>query len=355
MADDPNVFLGMTIGNRYRIQQLVGRGYFSFVFKAFDQQDRVPVAVKVLKLGQAGSTEAVLEFDTEGRLLQALQGKSNIVDLRSSGTTAVPISVRGTSTVLNVRFHAMELADLALVDLLAYRDQVSWLDKLIVYRDVVAGLHQMHTSHVAHRDLKSDNVLLFMVGNRRVAAKVSDLGRSRDLHSDARLDQSQYERGRGDRLHAPPEHLLGLGRSSEEDFKYADFYLVGSVLCEIISGQQMNSLVPPSVATAQAFLAAQPADREAMFGTWTSRAVMDYSSAIALICGEVPAAIRHQVVELLTQLCHPVPNMRATRQRREQNLPAWGLEWVLRRVDIIIRRLKAAASELSKVVAQTGP
>ena len=354
MADDPTVFLGMTIDNRYRIQHLVGHGYFSFVFKAFDQQDQVPVAVKVLKLGHASSTEAVLEFDTEGRLLQSLRGKSNIVDLRSSGMSAVPVSVQGTSTVLNVRFHAMELADLALVDLLAYRDQVGWPHRLSIFRDVVSGLHQMHTSLIAHRDLKAGNVLLFMVGNRRVAAKVSDLGRSRDLHDSARLDPSAYEWGRGDRYHAPPEHLLGLGRSSEDDFKYADFYLVGSVLCEVISGQQMNSLVPSNSATTQAFLAALPAEREAMFGTWASRAVMDYSNAISLISADIPAVIRHQVVALLTQLCHPVPKMRATRQRREQNLPAWGLEWVLRRVDIIMRRLRADGSAPSRVALQTG-
>lgn len=354
MADDPAVFVGLTIGNRYRIEELVGHGYFSFVFKAFDQQDQVPVAVKVLRLGHASSTEAVLEFDTEGRLLRSLRGKSNIVDLRSSGTSALPVSIQGASAVVSVRFHAMELADLALGDLLAYRDQVSWPDKLSVYRDVVSGLHQMHTSRVAHRDLKADNVLLFMVGNRRVAAKVSDLGRSRDLHDGARLDPSAYEWGRGDRFHAPPEHFLGLGRSSEDDFKYADLYLVGSVLCEIVSGQQMNSLVPSSGAASQAFLAALPAEREAMFGTWTSRAVLDYSSAISLISGDIPAAIRHQVVELLTQLCHPVPRMRATRQRREQNLSAWGLEWVLRRVDIIIRRLMADGSASSKVATQTG-
>lgn len=77
------------------------------------------------------------------------------------------------------------------------------------HRDVVSGLHQMHTSHVAHRDLKADNVLLFIVGNRRVAAEVSDSGRSRDLHDSTRLDPSAYEWGRGDRYHAPPEHFLG--------------------------------------------------------------------------------------------------------------------------------------------------
>ena len=68
MADDPNVFLGMTISNRDRIQELVGRGYFSFVFKAFDQQD-----------------------------------------------------------------------------------QVRWLHRLSIFRDVVSGLHQMHISQVAHQ------------------------------------------------------------------------------------------------------------------------------------------------------------------------------------------------------------
>ena len=248
----------------------------------------------------------------------------------------------------------MELADLALVDLLTFRDQVGWLDKLSIFRDVVAGLHQMHTSFIAHRDLKADNVLLFIVGNRRVAAKVSDLGRSRDLQSGARLDPSAYEWGRGDRYHAPPEHLLGLGRSSVDDVKYADFYLAGSVLCEIISGQQMNSLVPHISATSQEFLALSPVEREAMFSMWTPIAVMEYSNAISLISSDIPTSIRHQVVALLSQLCHPVPQMRATRQRREQSLPTWGLEWVLRRVDIIIRRLRADVGAPSKLAMQTG-
>ena len=342
MADDPNVFLGETIGNRYRIEALVGWGYFSFVFKAFDQQTQAPVAVKVLKLGHAGTADAVLEFDTEGQLLQSLNGRSNIVDLHETGSSALPITVGSTGTELSVRFHAMELADLDLGDLLADRDDVEWVHRLRIYRDVVSGLHQMHTSFVAHRDLKANNVLLFEVGNRRVAAKVSDLGRSRDLGSASRLVPSEYQHGRGHFDHAPPEHYLGLGRSSDLDYRYADLYLVGSVLCEIISGQRMNALALVPHATLQAFLAASPAQRDAMFDTWSARAALEYSTAISLISGEIPAAIRHQVADLLTQLCHPVPRMREVRQRRELNMPVWGLEWVLRRVDIILKRLEAA-------------
>lgn len=353
MADDPNVFVGETIGNRYRIEELVGYGYFSFVFKAFDQQARVPVAVKVLKLTHVGTREAVMEFDAEGQLLQSLNGKPNIVELSDSGSSILPISIGGASAQMSIRFHAMELADLALVDLLADRDEVDWVDRLRIYRDVVSGLHQMHTSFVVHRDLKAGNVLLFEIGRRRVAAKVSDLGRSRDLSSDARLPASEYQRGRGDFDHAPPEHYLGLGRSLDRDFRYADLFLVGSVLCEVISGQRMNSLALIPDSTLRAFLAASGERREAMFDTWSARAVLEYATAISLVSGEVPAPIRHQVVELLTQLCHPIPKMREKRQKREQNMPEWGLEWVLRRVDIILKRLEAA--ERSRVGASVQP
>ncbi len=42
-----------------------------------------------------------------------------------------------------------------------YRHELSWRAKMLLFRDVVAGIHQMHCRRIMHRDLKASNVLLF--------------------------------------------------------------------------------------------------------------------------------------------------------------------------------------------------
>ena len=62
--------------------------------------------------------------------------------------------------------------------------------------------------------------------------------------------------------------------------------------------------------------------------------------ALESLEAETPPEIRQLVVGLVRQMCHPIPARREWRFRAERNIPRWGLEWVIRRVDIIIRNLE---------------
>ena len=173
-------------------------------------------------------------------------GECLAVLLRPGNAAALPLSVS---------FHVMDLADGALSELLPLRHEVGWGDKLRIFRDVVSGIHQMHGQRIVHRDLEASNVLLFDTATRTPVAKVSDLGRSRDLTQPPRFAVDSYAAGRGDRSHAPPE-------------------------------------------------------------------------------------IRQLVVDLVRQMCNPVPARRESRFSAERNNRAWGLQWAIRRVVIIIKNLE---------------
>ena len=58
------------------------------------------------------------------------------------------------------------------------------------------------------------------------------------------------------------------------------------------------------------------------------------------ITSVTPLEIRRLVVDLVRQMCHPLPVRRERRFRTERNTPAWGLLWAIRRVDIIIKNLE---------------
>ena len=264
-----------------------------------------------------------------------------MVSLSDSGNSNITVNIGRTRVPLSVSFYVMELADGALSELLAFRHEVDWLDKLRIFRDVVSGTHQMHSKRIVHRDLKASDVLLFDTATRRPTAKVSDLGRSRDLTQSPRFAVDSYTAGRGDRSYAPPEHLWHLDRTGETGFRRADIYLVGSVLYEIATGQGFTSMTLPDWSShSSAAAGMSPQDREAGFRAAGRHMTEIHETALGLLADETPPEIRPLVVDLVRQMCSPDPARRERRFRAERNTPAWGLQWTIRRVDIIIKNLE---------------
>ena len=189
-----------------------------------------------------------------------------MIGLIDSGDSNITVTLNQASLPLSVSFHVMELADGALSELLPLRHEVDWGDKLGIFRDVVSGIHQMHSKRIVHRDLKASNVLLFDTSTRRPAAKVSDLGRSRDLAQPPRFDVDSYAAGRGDRSHAPPEHLWQLGSADHTALRKADVDLLGSVLYEFATGQGITAVTLPDWSShLRAVGTMSPQEREASF------------------------------------------------------------------------------------------
>ena len=341
MVGTADAYLTQTLAGRYRLIRHLADGNFSHVFSAIDQRSSALIAVKMLQPSAAVHPESTVEFKHEGELLERLERSSNVVDLLDSGNSQITVEINGQPVPLSVSFHAMELADGALSELLPLYDELDWLRRLQMFRDVALGTHQMHLQRIVHRDLKASNVVLFDTQSARVAAKVSDLGRSRDLKLPPRFDVDAYAAGRGDMSHAPPEHLWHLGLSSDVALRRADIYLAGSVLYELGTGVGITSLTFADwFAHSSAAAMMSPQDRETAFAAAGRLMTEVHEDALGVLADETPKAIRHLVVDLVRQMCHPDPARRERRFRVERRNPPWGLQWVIRRVDIIIKTLQ---------------
>jgi serine/threonine protein kinase len=221
-------------------------------------------------------------------------------------------------------------------------DGFSWLERLQVFRDAVKGTHQMHLRNVVYRDLKSENVLVFSRGHSGLQAKVADLGRARITTEPPRYLADDYLAGRGDLRFAAPELLWLQGATTEAAWRAVDLYHLGSLLFEIVTGVGITSAVlPDSQTIIRHANSMDPASRTIAYTTAMPDLRDRYAFAYEMFASEVPPAICAQAVWLLRKL---------TALDREQRFPSIqgkpqkgvGLEWLMRRVDILTLTLRNA-------------
>ena len=346
----PEDLLFTVLDGRYALQAFLGEGGFAWVYQATDVTNKGSVAIKVLKPGALTHQQA--ELENEGSLLDRLKPARNVVDLLGApiNHATLPATLpSGASTAIPLHFLVLELMDGNLADLLGLRHEISWTERLSILRGVVCGANQMHVQSIFHRDIKSENILLRSAPKNTFETKVADLGRSKDEHDATSL--TSYEIGRGDFRFAPPEFLWGLGSSSSVCFRSADVYLIGATFFELATGQTLTSLVFPNpILWIQRAMAMNPADREsdfrARFGEIRSR----YELPLTMFEHELSHSIRHEAVDLVRQLCDPDPQVRLQRTRSELRLTLSGLDWLIRRVDILTKRLSVESRRSTRYV-----
>lgn len=349
MSDDTfasKLFIGEIIDGRHRIEELVGAGHFSFVFRAADLTTNDLVAVKVLRFTRQGA-ETEAEFKNEAVLLQKLATASNLVTLLGDPHNEASVVIRGSATVqvplpyLYFLIEWMDGGDLA--RLLPIRDRLSWSARLHLFRDVIKGVHQMHLKGIYHRDLKCSNVLLKLTRGGNAVAKVGDLGRSRDIREAQEAPDGAYRIGRGDQRHRPPECVLGAGGTGQRDFLRGDLYLVGSVMYELATGDSLTG-----VATARPWVQLRapeggmsPVDQY----RWNIPQIRaQYNDVFAECEALLPRSIRSRAGRLLRQLCDADPAVREGKRRSEKGMRPEGLKWLLDEVDKLIRIIEHQGS-----------
>jgi eukaryotic-like serine/threonine-protein kinase len=343
MATPPeaHLFVGQVLDGRFEVRSFLGRGGFSLVFIARDQGSGTEVALKVL---HSVASEAAIEFATERDLLSLFVASSNVVTLLQSGSGTIDVTVpaTGAKVQLPVEYIALELADSRLTDLLIQLAKVSWVDRLTLLRGVVKGVHQLHLASVVHRDLKSENVLLFSGPARSFDAKIADLGRSRRVTNGARFPARDYERGRGDLRFAPPELVWLQGRDDRDCWRRVDLYHIGAVFFELATGQPLTALVFGDAASVvRNNLRIPEANRAQEFAAQLPSIRARYELAYELFGAALPSGIRGEALRLLRHLTDPKPEERDQRLLISGRLRmAPDLQWVLRRIDILLLELR---------------
>jgi eukaryotic-like serine/threonine-protein kinase len=206
------VVLGELIAGRYELQELVGSGGMSNVFRAYDRLLERSVAIKVLH-EQLGQDEDYVErFRREARSVAQL-AHPNIVTVIDRGEEG------GRQYIV---FEYIEGENLkALV-----ADGGLPVDEALHYGlQVGRALDFAHQRGLVHRDVKPQNVLL----NEDGQAKVTDFGIARSLDVQG-VTQTGTVLGTSDYI-APEQ-----ARGDKVDQK-TDIYSLGTVLYELLTGE----------------------------------------------------------------------------------------------------------------------
>ncbi len=157
----PERYLGKTLG-KYRVDELIGTGGFAWVYRGFDPELEIPVALKVLKPQFAGDPAFEERFRREASTAAKLR-HPNIVKIYAVGRDGDAV------------YFAMDFLPSGLADKL---EATPYLPEEFVIRvgiDVARALGFAHREGVVHRDIKVDNILFDTHGN----AVVADFGIAR--------------------------------------------------------------------------------------------------------------------------------------------------------------------------------
>jgi serine/threonine protein kinase len=181
-------FVGELIEPQYRVDDVIGEGGFSVVYRGHHLGLDEPVAIKCLKMPAGltpGMVDAVVErFQAESRIMYRLsQGNLNIVRSVSSGTAESKV------TGVLVPYMVLEwLEGVSLFQDLKERRARRMIgrtlqDTIRLLDPAAMALDYAHAQGVVHRDLKPGNIFL---ANTRdgIRSKVLDFGLAKVLTDD---------------------------------------------------------------------------------------------------------------------------------------------------------------------------
>jgi serine/threonine-protein kinase len=205
---------GDLIADRYELEELVGSGGMSDVFRARDNQLDRRVAIKILHGRYAADPEYLERFRSEARAVARLS-HPNIVTVIDRGDDA------GRQYIV---FEYVDGENLKELVQRTGRLPVRRAVELVL--PVADGLAFAHQQGLVHRDVKPQNVLL----SREGEVKVTDFGIARSLEVERGLTQTGTVLGTGEYL--APEQASGKPVSPE-----TDVYSLGIVLWELLAGE----------------------------------------------------------------------------------------------------------------------
>src|SRR6202161_2172710 len=215
MVDPTTINPGSDFGPRYRIESLLGQGGMGRVYKGYDKELNRIVAIKVVRQGVMGETDALSRFKQELVLASKISHK-NILRIHDLG------EVNGMKFITMAYVEGQDLYQIM-------KDNPKLpLERVLKFATQLAGaLAAAHTENVVHRDLKPQNILL----DKNDQVYISDFGLAKSFAEGA-VGMTQTGAFLGTPRYMSPEQVEGKptdGRS--------DLYAYGLILYEMVTGE----------------------------------------------------------------------------------------------------------------------
>jgi serine/threonine-protein kinase len=220
--------IGTTIGGRYRLDAIVGRGGMSTVYRAFDTVLERPVAIKMMHREIATDSDQLERFRREARSVAQLN-HPHVVTVIDAGEepSEDPVHEGGAAvaTEVGTPYIVLEFVDGVTLKQLIREGGPLEIPQAIAYAiEIARALGAAHERQIVHRDVKPHNVLISEEGG----AKITDFGIARTLTEEG-LTMAGRVLGTTD--YVSPEQALGQPVTGQ-----SDLYSLGVVLFEMITG-----------------------------------------------------------------------------------------------------------------------
>ncbi len=224
------LLLGRVLGDRYRIEEVIGRGGMGAVYRAVDERLGRQVAVKVITV--SGGSEA----DSRERLRARFQREARAAAGLPHHPNVVPVYDYGSDPTVGLDYLVMELLrgnDLA--SSLARSGPPALSTGLRILYEASRGLAVGHRAGLIHRDVKPGNIFLAEVGQNEIQVRMVDFGIAKLVDDDDTASQlTQDGRVPHSPAFASPEQLRGLSNLTPA----SDVFSMGAVGFQLLTGER---------------------------------------------------------------------------------------------------------------------
>ena len=219
MTDGPSE--PRTLGGRYQLGELIGRGGMAEVHIGRDLRLGRTVAIKLLRIDLARDPSFQARFRREAQSAAALN-HPNIVAVYDTGEEPMPDG-SGVGPYIIMEYVQGE----TLRDVLRSGGRLLPERSLEITEGLLAALDYSHRHGIIHRDVKPGNVMLTPAGQ----VKVMDFGIARAV-ADSAATMTQTSAVLGTAQYLSPEQARGETVDSR-----SDVYSAGCLLYELLTGR----------------------------------------------------------------------------------------------------------------------
>ncbi len=222
---------GRVLVDRYRIEEVIGRGGMGAVYRATDERLGRHVAVKVITV--MGAADPAARERIRARFRQEAAAAARL----PHHPNVVPVYDYGTDPALGLDFIVMELLrgeDLA--TRLSSAGPPPLSQSLEILFQAARGLAVGHRSGVIHRDVKPGNVFIVRTEEGdEMQVRVLDFGIAKVIADEDTFTQlTQDGRAPLSPTYASPEQLRGEARLTPA----SDVFSLGAVAFQLLTGER---------------------------------------------------------------------------------------------------------------------
>jgi serine/threonine protein kinase len=214
---------GTVLANSYAIEQLLGAGGMSDVYKAKQFAINKTVAVKIMHPDLVLRDNHLERFRQEALSMSALK-HPNIVSVTDFGMTD-----DGRPFIVMDYIDGVDLSEV-----IAKEGRLPLARAMPIFLQICDGLAYSHSQGLIHRDLKPRNLILTEYGGVREFVKILDFGIAKATAQTPEQIQELTKTGQilGSPLYMSPEQCTG----HQVDHR-TDIYSMGCLMYEVICGR----------------------------------------------------------------------------------------------------------------------